>query len=614
MCGILGVCSSNIRRSLIEDMSLTLIHRGPDSSGVWASQQCDVILGHRRLAIIDLSENGAQPMVFSGDGLAIAYNGEVYNFQEIKDDLRASGIRFQSNTDTEVLLRAYQKWGKAAIQRFSGMFSIAIVDENQKRLVLARDPCGQKPLYYIYEPGLLAFASEIKALHVFRPGMSKIDSNGLEDYLAYGYSLGPHTLTVGVSKVLPGQTLVYDMQSGTLVEDLLWEVPHRDKSLLTSGRAEQQLEVLLQDSVERHLVSDVPVGLLLSGGIDSSLITAMAARSGRALRTFSVVFPGQKQRDESEYARAVSKHFGTKHLELEMEEMSADVLHALAYQFDDPIADHAIVPTYLLSKIIRKYVTVALSGDGGDELFGGYPHYGLMRHQTSLRYIPKPLRSLLAAGAERLEPGVRGRNHLIGLKGPLENSIAHINMLFDASQRKILLGYSDGNSPENRKSALISSRRGSAVDKAMYSDFRTTMAEAYLTKVDRAAMANSLEIRAPLLDDSIVNFAWRDVGTDLKYAAGRDKILLRRLAARLLPTKIADKPKQGLTMPLNSWLQDGSNTFLKDVLLDSSQALFDRSAVLSLFDQQRRGRNNASRLFALTMLTLWADKYGMSRG
>ncbi len=614
MCGILGVCSSDIRRSTIEAMSATLAHRGPDSDGFWASKRCGVVLGHRRLAIIDLSDNGAQPMVFAEDGLAIAYNGEVYNFQEISAELAAAGVKFRGHSDTEVLLRAYQRWGAKAVERFSGMFSLAIVDENRERVILARDPCGQKPLYYIHEPGLLAFASEVKALHIFRPGMGSIDSDGLADFLAYGYSLGPHTLTAGVSKVLPGQMLCFDLQKGTLESQSYWTVPERKPETFGLADAERRFEELLENSVKRHLISDVPVGLLLSGGIDSSLITAMAARSGQPLQTFSIIFPGQADRDESEYARAVAGHFGTEHVELEMAGMDSDVLLKLAHHFDDPIADHAIVPTYLLSKAIRQHVTVALSGDGGDELFGGYPHYGLMLRQASLRRIPGIFRSLVASGAARLPPGVRGRNHLIGLSGTLDNAIAHINMLFDARQRAALLGYSDRKAPEERKSDLLGSCQGNVVEKAMYSDFRTTMAEGYLTKVDRAAMATSLEIRAPLLDNAVIDFAWQDVGADLKFSGGKDKILPRRLAARLLPTQVANKTKKGLTMPLDNWLQSGGGSFLRDILFDSGQRLFDPPAVQRLFDQQSRGRNNASRIFALAMLTLWAREYGMSRG
>ncbi len=623
MCGIAGLCafggsgdagSGEALVSTVRAMSTTLAHRGPDGEGIWASSRHPVCFGHRRLAIIDLSENGNQPMVFGDAGLSMVYNGELYNTEDLRKPLLEAGYSFRGHSDTEVVLRGYQHWGDGVFERLAGMFALVILDENAGELVMARDRCGQKPLYIARDGKGLAFASEVKALHPARPGLGHIDEDGLADFLAYGYALGPHTLTAGVQKIEAGTMVRVNLATGAFRAETFWTLPTASPERLSEAEAEERFETLLEDAVRRHLVSDVPVGVLLSGGIDSSLVTAMAARAAPGLKTFSVTFPGQGRFDEAAYAREIANHFGTEHVELEMADFTADTLQKLAVQFDDPIADHAITPSYLLASMIREHVTVALGGDGGDELFGGYPHYGIVTKQAALRRIPGFLRAAGAGVGALLPAGARGRNHLRGMGGPLEAAIARINLYFDAEQRGRLLGNPADNGPERRKIAQAATASGCGpVEQAMACDFHTTMAEGYMTKIDRAAMLASLETRAPILDNALVDFAWRDVPVSVKFHEGRDKILPRRLAARLLPTKVADKKKQGFTMPLDAWLRSGSVGFFRDILLDSSQTLFDHEQIERLFALQDKGYNNSARLFALAMASLWSAHYGMRR-
>jgi asparagine synthase (glutamine-hydrolysing) len=340
----------------------------------------------------------------------------------------------------------------------------------------------------------------------------------------------------------------------------------------------------------------------------------MAARvSATPVNTFTVVFPGHGRYDEASYARLVSEHFGTNHHQLEMEHAGPEVLAELAYQFDDPIADHALVPTFLLSKKIHEVAKVALGGDGGDELFGGYPHHGwATRHRQLRGMIPSALRAGAASVAEALPPGTTGRNHGIGLRGDIANALAHFNLYFDRGFRAKLLGWHlETDCAEARKARSLENTLG-PVEQAFRSDFRTTLPEGYLAKVDRASMLASLEMRAPFLDDRISDFAWRRIPANMKVDGKARKQVPVRLAEHLLPQAMEKQRKQGFTMPLGNWMQGRWGGYMKDILLDPGQTLFDQKQIRRLFKLQRRGYNNQNRLFALTMLTLWQHGHGVT--
>ncbi|MEN8215327.1 MAG: asparagine synthase (glutamine-hydrolyzing) [Pseudomonadota bacterium] len=610
MCGIAGIASSAPLqdRESLSSMRDTMTHRGPDDAGIWWSQDACVGLAHRRLSIIDLSSGGHQPML---DGaLTIVFNGEIYNYRELKDELRAMGHTFRTKSDTEVLLESYKAWGTQCLSRLEGMFAFCIYDSREKQLFLARDRAGEKPLFYQHNNDQLVFASELKGL-LSIPGFSrKLDLEGLNFYLAYGYIPGEMCLVKGVHKLPQGHCMTY--RSGKIHIWRYWQLPElatisHDQEALTG-----ELENLLEDSVRRQLIADVPVGVLLSGGLDSSLITAMAAQAtSRAIKTFTVSFAGHAEYDEAPYAKIVADYFGTEHLALVAEPAAVDILPKLARQFDEPIADHAIVPTYLVSQLIREHATVALSGDGGDELFGGYPHYSWIQRQIRLRrIIPNFLRSSIGYLASYMLPvGMRGRNHLIGFGGGVQRGISYINLYFDKVSRERLLSPAIINSsPETYKERLCVPAHSPA-QQAMAVDFQTTLVDAYLVKVDRASMLASLEIRAPFLSYPLIEFAFKRVPDSLRATQSERKILLRHLARKHLPHNLDIKRKQGFTMPIASWFKTDWGDFIKSTLRDAE--LFDQSMIQRLIKNQSQGYSNANRLFALTMFELWRREYNI---
>ncbi len=614
MCGIAGLIGRDALHARASAMADALVHRGPDESGVWVNAVGRVVFGHRRLSIIDLSDAASQPMVDSDAGLAMVFNGEIYNFKDLHRELVVAGYRFKGHSDTEVLFRGYQHWGEGILHRITGMFAFAILDEKQNKLLLARDRCGQKPLYYCRRNGEFAFASEIKALFAGDAADRKLNEQALQEYLAYGYTIGPESLVKDVYKLLPGECLTVDVATLEIESQRFWRVPQCETRVISLEEAEKQLEALLRQAVRTHLVADVPVGILLSGGLDSSLVTACAASvADKPVKTYTVTFPGHGKYDESGAARLIANHFGTEHTEIAVDEVGPEILGTLVRQFDDLIADHAMVPVYLLARQIRKEIKVALGGDGGDELFGGYPHTGWVNRQADLRQvIPRGIRRGFSKFAERHLPlGFRGRNHLVGLAGDLPWAIAQVNLYFDALTRSRLLGNGMLNTaPEMRKVELTKVRSG-AKEQALYADFLTTLPEGYLAKVDRASMLASLEVRAPWLDDAIVDFAWRRIPASMKVRGRQRKILPRRLAARLLPAGANTNVKRGLTMPLANWFRGERLRFMEEVLLDSSQRLLSHAVIRNLLSLQRRGYSNQNRIFSLALLVLWCREYGL---
>jgi len=613
MCGISGVALANDSAPPpLEQMYTTLSHRGPDDRGLYWSPDRRVGLAQCRLAVIDLTAAGHQPMSDASQRVWITFNGEIYNFRELRRELESLGHHFRSASDTEVVIAAYCQWGDDFLRRLEGMFALALYDGAQRRLLLARDRAGEKPLFYRCAGGKLTFASELKALTADPDFPRIIDVRALEFYLAYGYVPGTMCIFAGTNKLGQGEALSFDVGSGSVRTWRYWSLPEPSPVREQEGVLLEELDRLLEQSVRRQLVADVPVGVLLSGGVDSSLVTAMAARvSSRRVKTFTISFPGFAAHDESPYARQVAEYFGTEHVELAAEAATVELMPLLAKQYDEPIADHSMVPTYLVSKLVRREATVALGGDGGDELFGGYHHYQwLLREERLRRYVPQPIRRAAGMVASNFLPvGTRGRNHIIGLAHDTGYSIAHINVYFDQRTRKALLrGLNtavDG-APEQYRATLTDARY-SPIRRGTEADFRTTMADAYLVKVDRASMLNSLEIRAPFLDVPLIEFAFSRVPDDLKVTEQARKIMLRRLGAKILPPQLDLTRKQGFTMPLDSWFRGPWGEFMESTLRESD--LFDHKTVDSLIAGQRRGLGSAHRIYALTFFELWRREY-----
>jgi asparagine synthase (glutamine-hydrolysing) len=440
-----------------------------------------------------------------------------------------------------------------------------------------------------------------------------VDAEGLNQYLAYGYITGSASILRNVRKLPQGCAMTYDLRRDAVEIRPYWRLPgpFAGGGATSDDELLDELETLLLDSVRMRLIADVPVGIMLSGGIDSSLVTAMAARvSAKPVKTFTISFPGHGAYDEAPYARLVAKHFGTEHAELEAEAATVDLLPKLAHQYDEPMADSSMVPTYLVSRAIREQATVALGGDGGDELFGGYLHYGWFERQERIRrVVPQPLRRVISSAATLLPTGLRGRSYLIGSGGDLSWSVAHANVFFNAAERRRLLAplaIETTTAPEKEKAALAE-YGGSAMQRATAVDFQTYLPDDILVKVDRASMLTSLEVRAPLLDPRIIELAFGRTPDHLRAMNGTRKVLLRRLAARVLPKELDIARKRGFSIPLDTWLRGDWGRAFREVLSESKH--FDRNVIAALLKGQERGLANAQRIFALTMFELWMREY-----
>jgi asparagine synthase (glutamine-hydrolysing) len=622
MCGILGVASRVpvVDRSWLSEGLTVIAHRGPDDDGEWWSSDGRVGLGHRRLAILDLSSAGRQPMQYDFGSVTIVFNGEIYNFPELRSELQSKGHSFRSNSDTEVLLVAYYQWGETFLAKLNGMFAFALYDCQRQIVLLARDRAGEKPLFYSSMGGELCFGSELKGL-LSNPKMSRrVDHFGLEHYLGIGYVPAGACMLKDVRKLPPAHALLFSLADGSETVWRYWQIPSPPMTQV-EGKSDvelvDELEVLLEESVSKQLVADVPVGILLSGGVDSSVVTAMAARLQRNVKTFTVVFPRYSKHNEARHAALIAEHFGTEHLELQADEIDPDVLVRLACQFDEPVIDSSMIPTYLVTQLVRKYCTVALGGDGGDELFGGYAQYGrLLRAERFSRSIPSIVRRGVAFLAKKVLPtGFRGRNSLQVLGTINDPRAQPVATYFDSDERFKLLPQL-GRPHAIPEVDVIGGERFVGLDDLVQritrSDFSNYLPEDILVKIDRASMLNSLEVRSPLLDYRIIEFAFGCVPSRLKVTTSDQKILLKMLTHRLLPAEFERKRKQGFSIPLNTWLKRGHwRELFLDVLL-SSECVFDKKAIGCLFAGQDRGRANAERLFGLVLFELWRRRYSIT--
>jgi asparagine synthase (glutamine-hydrolysing) len=618
MCGLVGIASAErlAERGWLAAASATLEHRGPDGHGEWWSSDGRVGLAHRRLAIIDLSAHGRQPMRLEARDLTIAFNGEIYNFMALREELQARGHRFTSSSDTEVVLAGYAEWGTDVLGRLDGMFALAIHDGRDGSLFLARDRVGEKPLFYFHHGDRLVFGSELKAL-MECPGLPRrVDAEALDCYLSFGFVPGDRCILQGFRKLPPAHAMVFRRDGLAPRVWRYWHLPGPPPvdARIDEVRLLDELEGLLEGAVRRQLVADVPVGVLLSGGVDSSLVTAMAVRQAAKVRTFSVGFPGSAAHDESTHARAVAAYFGTDHFELQAEAVTAGLLTMLAKQFDEPVVDSSMIPTYLVTRLVRQHCTVALGGDGGDELFGGYRHYSrLLAMRDRAAFIPRLARRGIAALATALLPvGTPGRNYAMQLGVNFSSDLPLLAGYFDPATRRRLLGSRAGRAAVAE--GIFHSRVPEDPDllqRATRADFGDYLPEDILVKVDRSSMRNSLELRAPLLAREVIEFAFGRVPSRLKVGAEGRKIMLQRLARKVLPSSFDAERKQGFGIPIQAWLRRGE---LRELFWDTLLApdcIFDRRAVSKLLTAQDRGLVNGERLFALVMFELWRKAYSV---
>ena len=621
MCGIAGKFifdqARAPNRERLAAMTTVMAHRGPDADGFYVGP--GIGLGHRRLSIIDLS-TGDQPLANEDGTIWVVFNGEIYNFPEIRATLEQSGHRFRTHTDTEVIVHAYEEWGERAVDHFRGMFAFALWDEPRRRLLLVRDRLGIKPLYYSVTASGVTFGSEIKSLLEDPDVPRDWNPKALDAYLALQYVPCPRTMYKAVWKLPPGHLLV--AESGRVSVRQYWDLtftgdgdPAREEEYL------ERLDALLTESVRLRLLSDVPLGAFLSGGIDSSaVVAAMVETSSTRVITTSVGFD-EHAFNELKYARAVARHLGTESHETIVRPDIVDLLPKLAWHFDEPFADSSAVPTYYVSAAARQHVTVALSGDGGDELWAGYTRHRVERWEaTARRWLGRSGASIAGRLAGGLPLGLKGARSLRHLALSPADACArkHAYGLFDLDSRGALYtrdfaaDVQDSDPFLGFRLAYDACPSVDPLDRALYVDVKTYLVDDIMTKVDRMSMAVSLEAREPLLDHKLLEFA-ATVPTSLKLKNGRSKYLLRRFLERRIPTSIVDRPKHGFEAPIGEWLRGPLAPMVDDLLLDGrlrDRGVFDPRAVDRVWRQHRSGaRDHRHRLWSLVMLELWFRQF-----
>ena len=640
MCGIAGFVDHKRHfkpdelGAIATRMADRLGHRGPDDRGTWVDGGSGVAFGHTRLAIIDLSPAGAQPMLSRCGRFVLSYNGEVYNASELRAELEKAGRLFRGHSDTEVMVEGFAAWGvRSTVERLIGMFAFAAWDRSTHTLTLGRDRLGIKPLFWGDLDGSLVFGSELKALTAFPGWRGEIDRDALAAFLRYCYVPTPMSIYRGVHKLAPGALLEYGADRAVRITAYwsLGEVAARaqaDPLAVPDGAAQEAVESLLDDAVRRHMVADVPLGMFLSGGIDSSTVAAlMQANSARPIRTFSIGFREQAY-DEAAYAKKVASHLGTEHTELYLTSEEAQaVIPKLPQIYDEPFADSSQIPTYLVSEMTRRHVTVALSGDGGDEVFAGYNRYGRgLALAKASRRLPGVIRSGLANAIssvppsiwdrlfrtvpERLRPRLAGEkmHKLAAVLG--KDGIGFYESLVAQGEEADALVLGAGKTIAGLADTAAPDRFADEVSSMQYLDMLHYLPDDILTKVDRASMAVSLEVRVPLLDHRLVELSWR-LPLKFKQRGGTGKWLLRQIAYKYVPRDLLERPKMGFGVPIGEWLRGPLKEWAGDLLSPSSlgrSGLLDPAPIAKRWaEHQTGGRDWQHFLWNVLMFAAWHE-------
>ena len=627
---MLGVVPDDTRAAAVARMTVALTHRGPDDDGIWTDDESHVSIGHRRLSIIDLSPTGHQPMVSADERWVLTFNGEIFGYRDLRRALEAEGVAFRGTSDTEVLVEAVARWGvEDALSRLNGMFAIGIYDRRERRLHLARDPLGEKPLYWAAVDGGVAFASELGALRRCPGVPTGIDHASVATFFRLGYIPAPHTVHAGVHKLPAGHRLEVRLGEEPTVSAFWDAAALLGQERLPAEASFAEIESLLADSVRLRLEADVPVGVFLSSGVDSTCVAALAAQVTEGVRTFTVGFD-EPSVDESDHAAEIAAHLGTEHRTLHVAaDAGLALVDEVAASYGEPFADPSAIPTMLLSAAAREHVTVCLSGDGGDEVFGGYNRYLLgARAWPMLSRVPLSARRAAAAVVDRVDPGLVDRL-LAGERGPRSLRVRNAG---DKLERlgSLLRTDDDGDlarrlvsiwpaelpvSARPHRSVLDDPPPALAahdpVERLMFLDTVTTLPDQMLTKVDRASMRSSLEVRVPLLDPRVVTAAWR-APDSLRLSDGRTKRALRRIAERHVPAEVLDRPKIGFDPPLGRWLRGPLRPWAEDLLAHDSlrRSGLEPAIVRPLWEAYLRGRPADYRVWSVLMYQSWAESSG----
>jgi asparagine synthase (glutamine-hydrolyzing) len=625
MCGIVGkynfYTKEPVSAKLLKAMCDTIDYRGPDDSGVYVDGH--IGLGHRRLSILDLSEQGHQPMASRDKSIWITYNGEIYNFESLKKNLVAKGYTFKSHCDTEVIIYLYQEYGEECLKYLRGMFAFAIWDKNNETLFLARDRIGKKPLFYCFDGKTLLFASEIKAI-LKDPSLNrKINYEAFYDYFKYLYVPDPKTIYKNIYKLEPGHFMV--CSNDGIKRKQYWDISFRNQSNKSEGDISDELLGILDESVKLRMISDVPLGAFLSGGIDSSGVVALMARQKNdPVTTCSIGFDSEEY-DELEFARIIANQYHTDHHEFTVKENAEDVLADLAYYFDEPFADASAVPTYYVSRIAKQEVTVALSGDGGDENFAGYQKYYLDDIENRIRRkIPRSIRKSILPYLSQLFS--KGNHPLLQKSKTLLNTLSYesnygffltntefndqlwSDLINDETKRQI----GDYDPFSVTKYYYDKADTDNHLSKILYTDMKTYLPGDILVKVDRMSMANSLEVRAPILDHNVIEYA-ANIPPNLKFNHGEKKYILKQAFKQILPDEIMYRKKMGFSVPLAQWFRGELKEFASDHLLSPNAGVnnfFRKDIILQIWNiHQCNIRNYSTILWSLLMFELWYREF-----
>lgn len=626
MCGISGKLHFNLDHpidpALIARMNGTLLHRGPDAEGIWTHGP--IGLSQRRLAIVDLSPTGHQPMSNEDGTVWITYNGEIYNHPELRPELEKRGHHYRGTSDTETILHLYEEYGRDCVKHLRGMFALALWDERKQSLLLARDRFGKKPLVYAETADGLVFASELKALLQDESVSRELDETALHHYLSFGFIPAPQSAFRQIRKLPPAHTLFW--QDGKLTIERYWSLPFAPKLHLSEEEAAEQTLSLLREAVRVRLMSDVPLGAFLSGGIDSSAVVALMAEAmSEPVKTFSIGFDDESF-DETPFARQVAQTFATDHHEFRVKADAVGVLPELVWGYGEPFADSSALPSYYVAKMTRQHVTVALNGDGGDELFAGYERY--VAESLSSRYaslpgwlrtgVLTPIAQALPEPAGRKNPVRRLKNFVLAQNAPAERRYLRWLTLIDnaAKQQLYTPGFAERMAavdslarlqlPSNSAAAL------DGLDRLLQTDIATYLPDDLLVKVDITTMLHSLEGRSPFLDHHLAEFAAR-LPAHYKLRGRTGKYILRRALAPILPPNILHRDKRGFAVPIDRWFRQELRTAIYQVLLDPrtlARGLFRPEAIKTMLDEHAGGRvNHRYRLWTLLMLELWFRTY-----
>lgn len=621
MCGIVGKLLFDQRSVATTDIGRmvdTLVHRGPDDRDVYVDGP--VGLGHTRLSIIDLSPAGHQPMPDERGECWVVFNGEIYNFHELRLELERDGVRFRSQSDTEVILYAYRKYGVGCVQRFRGMFAFALWDRRNQRLVLARDRVGKKPLKYYLDDRQLIFASELKAILTQPEVPREVDIEAVDEYLTYQYVPSPKTGFLGIQKLPPAHVMVIELRNGEpprITTERYWQLDFSQKIAHSVREWEERVEAKLRAAVRDRLVADVPLGAHLSGGIDSGLVVAMMAQeTTEPVRTFSIGF-AEDAYDERPYARLIAQRYGTCHEEFVVESDAIVVLPDLVRHYEEPYADSSALPTWYLCRETRKHVTVALNGDGGDENFAGYTRYNGWQLYRQFRHVPfKGFGARIASAAERISGAAlarRARKFFAYYDASPLDFYLNVFAYFRPHEKVAIYDPTFASRARHSRwrSALgtpfAAHHRAAWLDRVLAADIATYLPDDLLVKVDIASMAHGLEVRSPFLDHELLELT-AAMPPELKLRGHDKKWLLKRIARRLLPAQCVDRPKAGFAVPLEHWFRGALLPYAQERLLDPTflRMGFQERGVQSLIDTHASGQaNHANQLWALLTLAEW---------